>query len=132
MKPDQKNYLLKVYDMSSGKTSEHNLIVERSLHSKNGNVIWNTKFDFNNEIIEGQNQYRLPETINDIRKIIEPKGFRILVKCSDLDAAQSGMLADMSSGTLIYKLNETSQDNRPKSYDILEESNIASVATLVR
>jgi hypothetical protein len=124
------NYTLKVFDINSKKVSEHNLTVNRKLHVTNGNAIWNVKFDFQGEVIENENHYFLSESINKIREIIEPKGFRILIKGSDYDAAHSGMQADMSEGTQIYKLMETNADGKYVSYNILTESDINSVVTL--
>src|ERR1043165_2056668 len=124
------NYKLKVFDLNSSNLTEHNLYVERSLHVANGNIIWKIKFDFNGGVIENENQYFLSESINRIREIIEPKGFRLLVKCSDHDAAHSGMQADMTAGTQIYKLKEKDKQGRFASYDVLEDSDINSVVSL--
>ncbi len=129
-KTTEELYTLKVYDLNFNNTTDHVFTVEKSLHPENGNVIWNTKFTFNGELIESKNHYFLSQSINDIRKIIEPKGFRILIKCADLDAAHSGMLADMSAGTLIYKLNEAKKEGKPNSYSILEASDINSVVSI--
>lgn len=130
MEAEQKNYTLKVFDLNSNNITEHNLKVESGLHKTNGNVIWNIQFDFQGEKIESENQHLLSQSINKIREIIEPKGFRILVKCSDYDAAHSGMQADMTAGTMIYKMNELNEKGSPVSYDILAESDIHSVVSL--
>ncbi|MBS1636881.1 MAG: hypothetical protein JST26_13270 [Bacteroidetes bacterium] len=130
MEPEQKTFKLKVFHPGPGKLSEHTLFVEKGLHSTTRNVIWNTKFGFNDKIIEGRNEYFLSNAINDIRKTIEPEGFRLLVRCSDLDAAQSGMLSDMSAGTLMYKLRKTPGDTETNSYNVLDESTVDEVATL--
>lgn len=124
------NYTLKVFDLKSNKLTDHNLNVNRGLHATNGNIIWNVKFYFHSETIEIDNQYFLSDCINKIREVIEPKGFRILVKCSDYDAAHSGMQADMSAGTLIYKLKELDSKGQFASYDVLAESDINSVVSL--
>ena len=123
-------YRLKVFDLSSNKITEHELITEQGVHPVNKNIIWSVKFDFYGESIKSQNQYFLSEAVNEIRKIIEPKGYRMLIRCSDYDAAHSGMQADMSAGTKIYKLNEINDKGKFISFDIFEESDIKSVATL--
>ena len=130
MKPETEYYKLKVFDLNSNKITESNLTVDRGLHPINGNVIWSVKFDFQGEQIESENLYFLSESINKIREIIEPRGFRLLVKCSDSDAKHSGMQADMSAGTLIYKMKETKTGGGYASYHVLAESDINSVVSL--
>jgi len=130
METEPKNYTLKVFDLNSNNITEHNLKVSRGLHKTNGNVIWNIQFDFQGNLIESTNLHFLSQSINKIREIVEPKGFRILVKCSDYDAAHSGMQADMTAGTQIYKMNKLNEKGNPVSYDVLTESDINSVVSL--
>ena len=62
MKEYPANYKLKLFDLNTSKLTEHNLYVERSLHTTNGNIIWKTRFDFNGDIIENENQYFLSDS----------------------------------------------------------------------
>ncbi|MBK7569288.1 MAG: hypothetical protein KBF42_07180 [Chitinophagales bacterium] len=125
-----KYYTVKIFELNSNKITKHKLFVDRALHATNNNIIWSVKLDFFAQILEIKDQYLLSESINRIREIIEPAGFRILVKCSDHDAAQSGMLADMTSGTIIYKLKETDAKGKFARYHVLAESDINSVVSL--
>lgn len=123
-------YILKVFNSSSNIISKHELIAEKGLHKINRNIIWNIKFNFFGDVINSYDHYFLSDALNEIRKVIEPKGFRILVKCSDYDASHSGGQADITAGTLIYKLNETDNQGHFIDYHIFEESDTNSVVTL--
>jgi hypothetical protein len=62
------------------------------------------------------------------------------VKCADYDAAHSGMQADMSAGSKIYKLNlldelrkKVDKNKNPvieASFHVFDESDVKSVTTL--
>lgn len=102
---------------------QYELVVQEGRHPENKNVTWNCDFEFEGKKIIIQNEYFLSGVMRKIREVIEPMGFRALVVCSEKDSSHSGMQADMTNGTMIYKLK--SDNNRSKeSYHVLEKSTI--------
>jgi len=133
----KKEYKLKIRSIESGVISTHTLRTIKGLHKDNGNIIWIVEFEFFNEVLISSTNYMLSNSIDQIRKEIEPKGYRLLIKWSEIDACQSGMLADMSAGTLMYHMNEIEKINKKKdlsgkypSYHILDETDFTKVVTL--
>jgi hypothetical protein len=135
-----KTYLIKVYETSTGQITVHQLKAEKGLHPENRNVIWDIEFDFFGDIFRIKGEYFLSAAMDKIRETIEPKGYRALVKCADYDAAHSGMQADMSAGTKIFKLSlvdglKKRSDSKKNpiieaTFHVFDESDIASVTTL--
>lgn len=133
-------FLIKVYDTKEGQVSVHELTTEEGLHTDNANAIWNVEFDFFGQQFQVTGEHFLSGAMDKIRAMIEPKGYRVLVKCADYDAAHSGMQADMSGGSKIYKLNlldelrkQPDAKGNPAieaSFHVFDESDIASVTTL--
>jgi len=139
MNNEIKSYILKLHNLATRDISQCKLITQRGSHPENSNVIWNVTFIFNDEAIKVEGEYFLSSAIDKIREVIEPQGYRILVKCADIDACHSGMQADMSSGTLIYKLtlldnissSATSKQNKKEvQFHVLADSEEDSVGTL--
>jgi len=135
MNKEIKSYNLKVINLETRDISQCELVTERGLHLVNGNIIWKAILKLKNEEMIVEGEYFLSSAINKIREVIEPNGYRILVKCSDIDAAHSGMQADMSAGTKIYKLklldNTSSKQNRKDAqFHVLDDSEEDSVGSL--
>ena len=123
-------HTLKLLHLPTHTVTAHTITVSEALHPVNGNRIWNTQFSFNEEVIESKGVYYLYEAINHIREIVEPKGYRVLARCADHDAVSTGIQADMSAGTMVYKLKEIDAEGRYVSYHVLTESDIQEVVTL--
>lgn len=94
--------------------------------------------DFNNKQLESTVEYNLSWAIDHIRSIIEPKSFRMMIRWSELDAHQTGMLGDMSAGTLAHSLsevaayntNDSSDKTPPEPFHVLDESAAEKMASL--
>lgn len=137
MTGEKKEYKLKLGSIESEVTSVHALRTIEGLHEDNGNIIWKVEFEFFDEVLTSSKNYMLSDSIDEIRKEIEPKGYRILIKWSEIDAHQSGMLGDMSAGTLMYHMKEVEKINKKEnhsggypSYNILDETDFKKVVTL--
>ena len=135
MNNELRSYTIKVLQLATQDISQGKLVAERELHPENGNIIWKVIFIFKIEELKVEGEYFLSGAIDKIREVIEPNGYRVLIKCADIDAAHSGMQADMSAGTLIYKLKllektKLSSNRKEAQFHVLDESEEDSVGTL--
>lgn len=103
MKRIEKVYPIKLINISTKEITLHKLLVIEGRHPGNGNIVWMVELDFFGRKIEPREEYLLSEAIDGIRTIIEPLSYRILIKWCEVDAVQSGMLADMTAGQAFYK-----------------------------
>lgn len=130
---------IKLYHSESKKISQHELIVTRSLHPSNGNILWSIQLDFFGKPLNVDNEYFLSEAIDTIRQIIEPLSYRMLIKWCELDAFQTGLIADMSAGQSFYKYEimkkakkRLFRKNRPNTatFHVLDEAAPEDVVSL--
>ena len=116
-------YKIDFFNIESKAINQYELVIKEGRHSENKNVTWNCKFEFEGINIAIQDEYFLSGVMRKIREIIEPIGFRALVVCSEKNSSHSGMQADMTNGTMIYKL-ESEKNGSLKSFHVFEKSTI--------
>ncbi|MEM6263194.1 MAG: hypothetical protein AAGI38_11850 [Bacteroidota bacterium] len=111
----EKTYSIKLVNISTKEITEHKLLVIEGLHPENGNILWKVEFDFFGDKIEVGKEYFLSNAIDGVRRIIEPLYYRMLIRWCEIDAVQSGMIADMTAGRKFYK------------YEIVKKVNLGSI-----
>lgn len=139
MKNDITRYLIKLYNVKTHLTTEHELITIEGSHPANHNILWDVQFDFFGKKLEIKSEYLLSSAIDKIREIVEPQYYRMLIAWSELSAVQSGMLGDMSAGIFTYKVErgnskyeysyKSSKDNKI-TFHVLEESSFKYIGSL--
>lgn len=130
MQPESTRHTVKLFNIRTSQVSAHNVFIERGLHPANRNIVWSLKFEYQGGYLIIEGEYFLLEAMNKIRQIIEPDGFRVLIRGADYDAIQPGMLGDMTAGRKVYKVEKLNDRGKYFVYDIFDESDIASVRSL--
>ena len=137
MNGEIKEYLIKVKSIETEIESEHNLRTIESRNDLNGHILWTIEFDFFDKVLHTKPNHMLSSALNEIRKKIEPEGFRIGVRWSEIDAHHSGMLGDMTAGSAMYYAREIEEINKKAnyskgypSYHILEKTEFVKVVSL--
>jgi len=137
MEGEEKEYQILVKSIETDAHTEHKLRTIEGRDRSNGHILWTIEFDFFNKVLRSNPDYMLSNALNEIREEIEPKGFRIGVRWAEIDAHQSGMLGDMSAGSLMYLGREVDEINNKAnhiggypSYHILEATSIEKAVTL--
>lgn len=130
MKDDSTKYQIDFYNINTAETTTEELVVIEGVHPENHNITWSCDFTFKGERIIIKQEYYLSMLMYRIREKIEPQGYRALVICSELDAHHSGMQADMSNGSIIYKLESQEKEGSLKSFPVFGKSSIEKVVTI--
>lgn len=102
-------------------------------------MVWGIELHFFDKHLKATGEYLLSDAINNIREVIEPMQYRMLIKGADYDATHSGMQADATAGTYVYKLEKLDQLRNDASaqppyeeavFHVLEASSPEDVVTL--
>lgn len=125
-------YFIKIKSISTNQITTHKLTTIEGRY--NSHIIWTIKLEFVNRTIRTKSYYYLSDALNEVRKEIEHKGYRIGVRWAEKNAIQTGMLSDMSAGATMYYTHEVDEVNKNpnenyKPYFILEEGNFKYIVT---